>query len=126
MITLQEALFAHHKLILRFGGTPGVRDIGLLKSALARISATFDGVELYPEPIDKAAAILESIVVNHPFLDGNKRTGYVLARMVLQSGGKDMVAETAEKYAMVLAVSEGRWAFSEIRTWLNEHQADRN
>ncbi|MEQ8688674.1 MAG: Fic family protein [Imperialibacter sp.] len=83
MISEQEVLGIHSILIERFGGSNGVRDIGLLQSALGRPYQTFDGGELYPTAIDKAAAVLvESIVKNHLFIDGNKRTGYVLARLL--------------------------------------------
>ena len=78
MISEKEALEIHAILLERFGGSSGVRDHALLDSALNRPFQTFDGNELYPSPIEKAAAMLESIVKNHPFIDGNKRTGYVL------------------------------------------------
>ncbi|MEP1096365.1 MAG: type II toxin-antitoxin system death-on-curing family toxin, partial [Cyclobacteriaceae bacterium] len=77
MISEREALEIHSILIERFGGSEGIRDKALLLSALNRPFQTFDGNELYPTVIDKAAAILESIIKNHPFIDGNKRTGYV-------------------------------------------------
>ncbi|WP_424961484.1 type II toxin-antitoxin system death-on-curing family toxin [Ekhidna sp.] len=77
MISEREVFEIHSILIERFGGSNGVRDSELLNAAINRPFQTFDGNELYPEPIDKAAAILESIVKNHPFVYGNKRTGYV-------------------------------------------------
>jgi death-on-curing protein len=83
LISEREVLEIHTILIEEFGGANGVRDEELLDSALNRPFQTFDGAELYPTPIDKAAAILESVVKNHPFSDGNKRTGYVLARLLL-------------------------------------------
>ncbi len=72
MISFEEAIQIHTLLIQKFGGTNGIRDSDVLLSALARPFQTFDGVELYPTPVEKAAAILESIIANHPFLDGNK------------------------------------------------------
>ncbi|WP_375578202.1 Fic family protein [Marivirga tractuosa] len=75
MISEKEAIEIHSILIDRFGGSNGIRDKELLNSALNRPYQTFDGKELYPEVIDKAAAILESIVKNHPFSDGYKRVG---------------------------------------------------
>lgn len=72
MISAEEALEIHSILIEKFGGTHGVRDKSLLDSALHRPYQTFDSKELYPTLIDKAAAILESIVKNHPFVDGKK------------------------------------------------------
>ena len=83
MIKLKEALIIHELAIEKFGGIEGIRDMNLLESAIQRPYATFDGQDLYPYPIDKAAAIIESIVKNHPFSDGNKRTGYILMRLTL-------------------------------------------
>lgn len=74
MISEKEAIEIHSILIERFGGSTGVRDKELLNSALNRPYQTFEGNELYPTPIDKAAAILESIVKNHPSVYGNKNT----------------------------------------------------
>lgn len=82
MIPEREVLEIHAILIEEFGGANGIRDKALLDSALNRPFQTFDGTELYPTPMDKAAAILESVVKNHPFSDGNKRMGYVLARLL--------------------------------------------
>lgn len=92
MISTEEVLKIHKLLIDQFSGSHGVRDKSSLSSAISRPFATFDQKELYPEPIDKAAAILESIVTNHPFIDGNKRTGYVLARLMLLRSGLDIEA----------------------------------
>lgn len=82
MIELRDVLNIHNILIDKFGGSKGVRDQGSLESAINRPFATFDNQDLYPTPWDKAAAILESILINHPFVDGNKRTAYVLMRLI--------------------------------------------
>lgn len=120
MIKQDDVTKIHALLIDKFGGIHGVRDENSLNSALNRPFATFDRKELYPEPIDKAAAILESIVTNHPFIDGNKRTGYVLARLLLLKSGLDIKATQEEKYEMVMAVSKGEWKFEQIRGWITE------
>lgn len=70
MIDIKIANKVHDKLIKRIGGGTGIRDIGGLDAALNRPFATFDGVDLYPTAIDKAAVLLESLVINHPFIDG--------------------------------------------------------
>jgi len=80
MISLEETLYIHQKSIEEFGGSSGVRDEGLLLAAINRPFQTFDQQELYETPADKAAAIFESLIINHPFMDGNKRTAYVLLR----------------------------------------------
>lgn len=118
MIKIEDALKIHSILIEKFGGTKGIRDKGALESAISRPYATFDNKELYPTPIDKAAAILESIVCNHPFLDGNKRTGYVLARLLLLKSGLDIQASQDDRYELVINISKGQSNFEQINNWL--------
>jgi death-on-curing protein len=88
---------------------------------LNRPYQTFDGKELYPTPLDKAAAILESIVKNHPFTDGNKRTGYVLARLLLMNDQLDIEAEQNQKYQFVISISTGELNFEQIKEWLRKY-----
>ena len=118
MISADEAIVIHSILIERFGGTKGIRDKALLESALGRPYQTFDDQELYPSFEEKAAAILESIVTNHPFIDGNKRTGYVLARLTLMEGNKDFKTEQETKYQFVISISKGELEFEEIKNWI--------
>lgn len=118
MISEKEALAIHNILIERFGGSSGVRDRALLNSALNRPYQIFDGKELYPTPVAKAAAILESIVKNHPFTDGNKRTGYVLARILLMDERLDIRANEEQKYQLVISISRGLLNFEQIKEWL--------
>lgn len=121
MISEKEALEIHAILIERFGGSNGVRDKELLNSALHRPYQTFDGQDLYPTPIEKAAAILESVVKNHPFVDGNKRTGYVLARLLLMNNTLDISAEQEQKYQFVISISKGELSFDQIKEWLKNY-----
>lgn len=121
MISVKEALEIHRTLIDQFGGTTGVRDPLMLESALNRPFQTFDQVDLYPAPVDKAAAICESIVVNHPFLDGNKRTGYVLMRLILLENEMDIEASESDKYDLIISVSKGESKLEEIKAWLSSH-----
>lgn len=121
MITIQEALEIHAILIERFGGTSGVRDQGLLEAALLRPFQTFDGKDLYLTVVDKAAAILESVVKNHPFIDGNKRTGYVLARLTLMAEQMDISVGQEEKYQFIIQVANGTLDFEQIKGWLRKH-----
>jgi len=95
MITLEEVIAIHHLLIEEFGGEEGIRDAGLIEAAIQRPFATFDGKDLYPTPLEKAAGILESFVNNHPFIDGNKRIGYVLMRLTLMNFGLEAVSKVA-------------------------------
>lgn len=120
MIKIKEAKLIHNMLISRFGGIEGIRDEGALESALKRPYSTFDQTDLYPNPAEKAAAILESIITNHPFLDGNKRIGYVLMRLTLLQEGLDIEADQNEKYDFVMAISKGRYNFYQIKDWISK------
>jgi death on curing protein len=121
MIDVTEVLSIHNNILSQTGGSDGVRDMDLLESALARPFQSFDGQDFYPEIIEKAAALIESIVKNHPFMDGNKRTGYVLMRAMLLSSGIEINASEDEKYDFVIAVAEGRLDFDAIKAWLEAH-----
>lgn len=121
MINLKQALSIHQILIEKFGGAKGVKDQGLLESALNRPYATFDQEDLYPTAIDKAAALLESILINHPFIDGNKRTGYVLMRLTLMDAEMDIEATQDEKYHLVIQVAEGKLKKCQIKEWIENH-----
>ena len=119
MIELKDVLNIHNILINRFGGSKGIRDRGSLEAAINRPFAIFDNQALYPTPAEKAAAVLESILINHPFLDGNKRTAYVLMKLILFDNGYDIDAEQDEKYKMVIAASSGEMRFEDIKEWIN-------
>ena len=126
MIELRDVLNIHNILIDKFGGSKGVRDKGSLESAISRQFATFDKKDLYPTPADKAAAILESILINHPFVDGNKRTAYVLMRLILLDNGLDIVADQEEKYQLVISASQGDIRFDDIKTWIQARLKKKN
>lgn len=121
MIRRSEALFYHSVLIERFGGADGIRDEGLLDAALNRPFATFGGIDLFATPQEKAAAVMHGIITGHPFLDGNKRTGYALARLILQDAGLDIHASENERYDMVIQVATGQLAVEGIVAWMKEH-----
>jgi death-on-curing protein len=106
MIEVSEVEKIHNILIDRFVGAKGVRDKGILESAIGRPFQTFDGKDLYPDPVEKAAAIFESIVSNHPFVDGNKRTAYVLLRLVLKRNQLDIKVGQDVKYDFVIKAAK--------------------
>lgn len=118
MISLNEVLAIHDILIERFGGSKGIRDKAGLESAISRPFQTFDGQELYPDPVDKASAIFESIISNHPFIDGNKRTAYVLMRLTIKNDMLDIEATEDEKFDFVLKSAKGELKFDQIRNWI--------
>lgn len=120
MIEQQVAEKIHDILIEKFGGSKGIRDEGSLLAALARPYATFDQQELYPTAVEKAAAIFESVIINHPFMDGNKRIAYVLMRLTLLEFNFDISASQNEKYEMTIAASKGEFRIEEIKHWIKD------
>ena len=121
MIEISEVEKIHDILIERFGGAKGIRDRGILESAIGRPFQTFDGKDLYPDPVDKAAAIFESIVSNHPFVDGNKRTAYVLMRLILKRNQLDIEVDQDVKYDFVIKAAKGELAFDKIKMWIKNN-----
>jgi death on curing protein len=120
-LTAEQVLFIHHRLIETTGGIHGVRDLGLLQSAVARPRASFDGRDLHPDLFDKAAALMDAIVHNHPFTDGNKRTGITAAGLLLERNGRRLSVTNAELETFTLHVTTDRPPVPEIAVWLQRH-----
>ncbi|WP_114793025.1 type II toxin-antitoxin system death-on-curing family toxin [Niabella yanshanensis] len=123
MITLETILKIHRFSILKYGGADGVRDIGLLQSSIARPFQTIDGRELYESAFEKAAALYESLVANHPFIDGNKRTGFLAMVALIEYYGFLLIASEDEAYDFTIKVSTGQVAFDDIVKWLKENSS---
>src|ERR1700688_3687927 len=92
-VTIADALFFHGQLIERYGGAPGVRDVGALESALHRPQTGY-----YDTLIHEAAALLESLIQNHPFVDGNKRVAFAVIDVFLRINGFTITASSATIY----------------------------
>ncbi len=122
-LTVEQVLFLHARLIEETGGSHGVRDLGLLQSAVARPQATFEGEELYPDIFSKAAALMDSLVGSHPLVDGNKRTGVAAAGVFLIRNGWALEATNHEVEAFALQVAGGELSVAEMAQWLGEHSA---
>lgn len=120
-LTAEQVLFIHARLVSETGGAHGVRDVGLLLSAVARPKASFDQQDLYPTLHAKAAALFESLISNHPFVDGNKRTAITAAGMFLRINGYRLMAANAEVAAFTLACAQGGISLPEISTWFEQH-----
>lgn len=117
-LTPEQVLFIHSRLIAETGGSHGVRDLGLLESAVARPRATFDDKELYPDLFTKAAALMDSLVNNHPFVDGNKRTGVTTAGLFLRVNGRKLAAPPADLEAVTLRLAAEGMEIAELAAWL--------
>lgn len=114
------ALAIHDRQLAEHGGSAGVRDEGLLESALARPQQLHAYGDPAPDLADLAAALAYGLARNHPFLDGNKRTAHVAYRTFLALNGAELVATDEEKYVMMLALAEGKLAERDFAAWLRE------
>ena len=116
-LTPQQVLFIHARLIATTGGEHGIRNLGLLESAVARPQATFDGADLYPDLFGKTAALMESLSQNHPFVDSNKRTAIATAAMFLRLNGYVLQTTNAELERFSLMVAGERPSLASIAVW---------
>jgi death on curing protein len=121
MITKEVILKLHELSIIRYGGSQGIRDEGLMESAIARPYQTFGGEDLYPTAIEKIAAIAESIIINHPFVDGNKRTGYLAVLAILDENKLELVVSNDDIYTFIIKISTGEIKFEQIVEWLKQN-----
>ena len=111
----------HSEVIASTGGGTGLRDLGALESAIAQPKATFDGKDLYPDIVSKAAVLGFGIIANHPFVDGNKRTGHAAMSVFLLLNGHEIQANVDEQEQIILDVASGTLNRSDFEKWLREH-----
>ena len=121
MITLVDVFQLHKNSIKDFGGSPGIRDVDSLKSAVSRPFQSFEDVELYPSVFEKTAAIFESLIKNHPFVDGNKRTGFLAAYALLYRNKFELVAAKDKAYDFVIQVSSTSPSFDVVAIWFRKN-----
>lgn len=122
-ISIELATAIHQRQLAEHGGIAGVRDPGLLESALARPRQFFAYTDPTPDVTALAASYAFGIARNHPFLDGNKRTAYVVCRTFLLLNSADLTAEKIERYQKFLSLAEGNLSESELAEWLRAHLA---
>lgn len=120
-LTPEQVLFIHARLISETGGAHGVRDLGLLESAVARPQASFDGKPLYPDVFTQAAALMNSLVNNHPFVDGNKRTGITAAGLFLLINGIKLTASPAGVEEITMHVVMKDVEIEGLANWFREN-----
>lgn len=123
-LTSKQILFVHSRLIAETGGSHGVRDVGLLESAVARPMATFDGYELYPDLLLKTAALMASLAQNHPFVDGNKRIAITSAAMFLLKNGRFLSTTNPEMVRFTHWVVEQKPPLVEIADWFQSNSRE--
>lgn len=120
-LTAEQVLFIHARLVTETGGMHGVRDVGLLRSAVERPRATFGEKDLYRDLFRKAAALMESLVGNHPFLDGNKRTAISAAGLFLMLNGYELNASQKELEAFTLEMALKKRDVQDAAAWFRRH-----
>lgn len=120
-VRLEEVLAIHFRILQEIGGHRGIRDLNLLQSAIARPRASFGGEELYRTIWLKAAALIHSLILNHPFVDGNKRTALAVGVRFLAINGLRFQAKQKEVVDFVLAIERKEYQLKEMAAWLKKH-----
>lgn len=124
-LVIDEVYRIHRAIIDRAGTKGGVRDFALLHSSVERPKATFSGKDLYPTIFAKAAAMLHSLCLNHPFTDGNKRTSWGATKRFLWINGFHLHSNTHEAADFMVYVDNGKPELPEIASWLKRHSRKR-
>jgi death-on-curing protein len=125
-LTLAEVVHLHDQIRQRSGGASGIRDLGALESAVAQPKATFEGRDLHPTLLEKAAALAFSLVNNHPFVDGNKRVAHAAMETLLVLNGFELDAGVAEQERLMLELASGRISRDQLVRWLRENTRARS
>jgi death on curing protein len=120
-LSLGEVLELHRLVLAQTGGGAGLRDLGALEAAVAQPRQTFEGQDLYPTLVEKAAALGFSLIQNHPFVDGNKRVGHAALETFLLLNGHELHVSVVEAEALVLRLASGQCSREELVTWLGAH-----
>lgn len=121
LLTVDEIIMLHDKLLVATGGLPGLRDRGLLESAVFSVNASFEDVERYPTIEEKAARLAYSLISNHAFADGNKRVGVLAMLMTLKLNGISIRYTQQELIDLGLAAASGKAGYEEILGWILRH-----
>jgi death-on-curing protein len=120
-LSVNEILELHNQVMQASGGSLGLLDLGALESAVAQPRMVFAGEELYPTLPDKAAALGFSLIQNHPFLDGNKRTGHAAMETFLVLNGHEIKAAVDDQHIVLLRVATSEMKREAFLEWLREH-----
>ncbi len=120
-LSTEDVLLLHHLLIEKSGGSHGLRDAGLLDAAIHRPQATFASQDLYPTLFDKVGALCHSLIKNHAFVDGNKRTSLLSAMTMLELNGYIFKSEQKELVLFGLKIDNDRLSAETIAIWFKNH-----
>jgi len=120
-LSLGEVVDLHQALLAQTGGADGIRDLAGLESALAQPRATFDGRDLHPTIVQKAAALGFSLALNHPFVDGNKRVAHASMEVFLLLNGWELLGTVDEQERLMLDLADGRITREHLTSWLEDH-----
>jgi len=120
-LSIDEVLAIHHEITRKFKGKEHVLSFTLLHSAVERPRASFGGKELYTSVFDKAAALLQSLILNHPFQDGNKRTAYVTCARFLFINGYQLETKQKNLITFILKSIKEKTKINKISLWLKNH-----
>jgi len=123
--TLAEVLHLHELIVEQTGGTRAIRDLGALESAIAQPAATFEGKDLYPSIEEKATALGFSIIMNHPFVDGNKRLGHAAMETFLFLNGFELEADVEDSERVFLGLAGGKVTRDQFFEWVKRHIKER-
>src|SRR3982751_6671210 len=121
MFDIESVLDLHDRVLAKYGGASGIRDNNLLDSALNRPFQTFDAKDLYPTFYEKAAAVIQSVIINHPFVDGNKRTAFLLGETMLLNEHVEISTSEDDRYGFVIKISTSELSFEDIVLWLQQN-----
>ena len=118
--TLDEIIRAHDALLKKYGGSAGIRDQGLLESAVHRPQSVVFGQDAYPALFDKAAAVCHSLLFNHPFVDGNKRVAFAACHLMLLLNGWNLTSRSDETYKFLIDAIKNHSDWPMISAWLKK------
>lgn len=125
LLTLEQVLTLHQGIIEQSGGATGIRDRGILESALAQPYMSYDGQDLYPTLIEKVAALGFSLINNHPFVDGNKRIGHAAIEVTLLMNGYEIQADVDTQETVILSMAASEMSRESFLEWLQRHVISR-
>jgi death-on-curing protein len=120
-IGVRDLVWLNTAVVGQTGGSLGVRDAGALEAVVARPYVGYEETELFPTPFDKAAALMESMIQRHPFMDGNKRTGLLAGAALLHLAGYDFAAPKGEMVEMPVTLAEHKITIEELSQWFEDH-----